>query len=73
MSNKAKAILGIIMVCGGIIAAIWCVIAALIFAFKNPDMTELRRLLEYPVPSVIGLISLAIMKIGVNMIGDYKE
>jgi hypothetical protein len=73
MENKVKAICGIIMVFGGIIAAIGCVIASIIFAFQNPDMTELRRFLEYPGPSIIALISLAVMKIGVNMIKSYEE
>ena len=71
--NKTKAILGIIMVFGGIIAVIVCTISAIIFAFQNPDMTELRRLLEYPEPSIIGLISLVIAQIGAHMIKSYKE
>ena len=66
--KNVKVILGFIMVFGGFIAAMGCVIAALVFAFQNPDMTELRRLLEYPGPSVIGLISLGIMYLGAKIL-----
>lgn len=66
--KNTKVILGLIMVFGGFIAAVGCVIASIILSFQNPDMTELRRFLEYPGPTIIGLISIAIIYVGKEII-----
>lgn len=53
-----KKIIGIILMLGSFIGILCCVVAAMVFYFKNPDMTELRRFLEYPTPTILGIIFL---------------
>lgn len=68
MNNKAKMIIGCIMVVIGIIAIICCAIAGIIITILNPDMTEMRQFIEYPEPTIIALISLVAVHIGTKMI-----
>lgn len=35
-----------------------CGVASIVFSVKNPDMTEMRRLMEYPQPVIIGCVAL---------------
>ena len=66
--GKIKAILGMLMLFGGIGTALCCIIAVIVFTVKNPDMTELRRFIEYPEPVVIGVMSAIIARFGMYMI-----
>lgn len=72
MYNKKKpnltAIIGCILIVVAIIAIIGCAIAAAIFYFQNPDMTELRRFIEYPAPSIIALIAIVVAYVGKYLI-----
>jgi hypothetical protein len=47
-----KGILGCALISCGLIGMIVCAIAACVFAWQNPYMTEMRRFLEYPWPTV---------------------
>lgn len=53
-----RKITGSILVVGGLIGILCCAVVATIFYFKNPDMTELRRFLEYPAPTILAIIFL---------------
>ena len=72
MYNRKKhnltAIIGCILIVLAIIAIIGCAIAAVIFYFQNPDMTELRRFIEYPAPSIIALIAIVVAYVGKYLI-----
>lgn len=70
---KIKLLIGIILTIGGFIGAIICAIAAIIFYFQNPDMTGLRRFIEYPAPSIWAIICFVCEKIGLDMIGSKKR
>lgn len=48
----------------GLIGIIACAIAACVFAWKNPDMTEIRRFLEYPWPTVWCIVDVVAMEVG---------
>lgn len=62
--SNLTAIIGWILIVLAIIAIIGCGIAAAIFYFQNPDMTELRRFIEYPAPSIIALIAVIAVFVG---------
>ena len=49
-----------------IIILIACVISTAIFYFNNPDMTDLRRLIENPKPAIIAIIAFIMAKILLN-------
>ena len=72
MYNRKKhnltEIIGCILIIVAIIAIIGCGIAAAIFYFQNPDMTELRRFIEYPAPSIIALIAIVVAYVGKYLI-----
>ena len=52
---KVKEFIGAALIVGGLVGMIICVIASGIFYFQNPDMTDLRRFIEYPQPAIGGL------------------
>lgn len=72
MYNRKKhnltAIIGCILVVLAFISMIGCVIAAVIFYYQNPDMTALRRFIEYPAPSIIALIAIIVAYVGKYLI-----
>ena len=72
MYNRKKsnltAIIGCILIIVAIIAIIGSAVAAVIFYFQNPDMTELRRFIEYPAPSIIALIAIVVVYVGKYLI-----
>lgn len=72
MYNRKKfnltAIIGCILIVLAIIAIIGSAVASVIFYFQNPDMTELRRFIEYPAPSIIALIAIVVVYVGKYLI-----
>ena len=73
MSKNIVSLIGIILTLGGFIGLIACGIAAMVFYFQNPDMTDLRRLIEYPGPSIWAVVCLICEAIGRGMIGSKKR
>ena len=47
-----------------LIGMLACVISATIFYFQNPDMTELRRFIEFPWPTIGAVVCLVVYGIG---------
>ena len=47
----------------GFIVMVGCAIASIVFAIQNPDMTEMRRLIEYPWPTIVLGVDLIILGI----------
>lgn len=47
-----------------------CVVGATVFYFQNPDMTELRRLIEFPWPTIGFMACLVVYVIGEYVIKD---
>lgn len=68
MNKSVKTIIGCIMVIIGIIAMLACCVTEVILQIQNPDMTELRLFIEYPAPTIIGIISFIIVCIGKEII-----
>ena len=59
MKDKFYTIIYII----GFIVMVGCAIASIVFAIQNPDMTEMRRLIEYPWPTIVLGVDLIILGI----------
>ena len=53
-----------------LIGMLACVISATVFYFQNPDMTELRRFIEFPWPTIGVVICLVVYVIGEYVIKD---
>lgn len=73
MTKNIKALIGIILTLGGFVGLIACAIAVIVFYFQNPDMTGLRRFLEYPEPSIWAVVCIICEGIGRNMIDSKKR
>ena len=58
MKNKITTTVGMILILGAFIALIIAAIWSTIFRFQNPDMTDLRLVIENPTPTIIAIVSL---------------
>lgn len=59
-----KGIIGCMLILCGFIGMIICAISACVFILQNPNMTEMRRFLEYPWPIVWCIVDYVGMRIG---------
>ena len=66
--KKTKDIIGCGLILCGFIGIIACVIAAYVFMWQNPDMTEMRRFLEYPWPTVWCIVDFIGVQVGLRMV-----
>lgn len=66
--KNLKVWIGIILYFAGFIGVIACAIAAIVFAWQNPDMTNIRRFLEYPDPTVWCIVDAIAMEIGQRLV-----
>jgi hypothetical protein len=73
MDMKIKDVIAVVLVLGGIIGVIVCAITALVFYFQNPDMTALRRSMEFPWPTIGALISFIATEVGVQLANDRRK
>ena len=65
--KQVKTIIGGILIIGAFIGMIICVITSTVFYFQNPDMTALRRFIEYPAPTIWAIICFVCAKIGIGL------
>ena len=68
-----KLILSAVLVFGGILGAIGGAIAFGICRWQNPDMTEIRAMMEFPTPIIIAVISAAVVWLGTRLVDTIKE
>lgn len=68
--SKTKTIIGLVLMIISTISVVACAVCATVFYFQNPDMTELRRLIEFPQPAIGVVICLAVFGIGKYIIKD---
>lgn len=64
MKHDIRLIAWAIIVVVTLIVIITCTVVSVIFQFSHPDMTTTRRLLEFPQPLIISIISAVIFFIG---------
>ena len=70
MNKNIKAIIGFIIFVVGIIAAICCVITSVVLSIQNPDMTDMRFMIEYPKLTMMSFVSVIITYIGAKIINQ---
>lgn len=63
-NNKIKTIIGMALIIISFIAIIVSAIWAIVFNLMNPDMTELRLFIENPYPTIIAIVSTAVLAVG---------
>ncbi len=68
--SKIKTIIRFVLMIISLIGMIACAVCATVFYFQNPDMTGLRRLIEFPQPTIGVAICLAVFGIGKYVIKD---
>lgn len=69
MKNNIKTIIGITLIIVAFIAIMAAAIWAVVFNLMNPDMTELRLFIENPYPTIIALVSAAVLMVGKLILG----
>lgn len=69
MNNNIKTTIGMILILIAFIAMIVAAIWSMIFNFQNPDMTDLRLVIENPGPTIIAIVSLIGFGVGKTLIG----
>lgn len=68
-NNKIKTIIGMTLIIISFIAIIASAIWAIVFNLMNPDMTELRLFIENPYPTIIAIVSVAVLMVGKFWLG----
>ena len=68
--SKTKTIIGLVLMIISTIGMVVCAVCATVFYFQNPDMTELRRFIEFPWPIIGAAVCLAVFGIGKYAIKD---
>lgn len=69
MKNNIKTIIGMVLIIIAFVAIIASAIWALVFHLINPDMTELRLFIENPYPTIICIVSMALLMVGKFWLG----
>lgn len=67
---KIKTIIRLALMIVSLIGMIACSVSATVFYIRNPDMTELRRLIEFPWPTIGVVACLAVFGAVVFVIKD---
>lgn len=68
--GKIKTIIRLALMIVSLIGMFACAVSATVFYFQNPDMTELRRLIEFPWPTIGVVVCLVVFGIGTYVIKD---
>lgn len=68
--SKIKTIIRLALMIISLIGMLACAVSATVFYVQNPDMTELRRLIEFPWPTIGAVVCLAVYGIGKYVIKD---
>lgn len=68
--SKTKTIIGLVLMIISTIGMVACAVCATVFYFQNPDMTELRRFIKFPWPTIGAAVCLAVFGIGKYAIKD---
>lgn len=63
-------VIRLVLISVSLIGMIACAVSAMVFYFQNPDMTELRRFIEFPWPTIGVMVCLVAYVIGEYVIKD---
>lgn len=67
--NDIKTIISMALIIIAFIAIVVSAIWAIVFQLMHPDMTELRLFIENPYPTIICIVSLAVLMVGKFWLG----
>lgn len=62
--SKIKKTIRFVLTLVSLIGMLACVVSTTVFHFQNPDMTELRRFIEFPWPTIGAVVCLVVYGIG---------
>ena len=68
--SKIKTAIRLVLMIVSLIGMLACSVSATVFYIQNSDMTELRRLIEFPQSAIGVVICLAVFGIGKYVIKD---
>lgn len=68
--SKTKTIIRLALIIVSLMGMLACSVSATVFYIQNPDMTELRRLIEFPWPTIGVVVCFVVYGIGKYMIKD---
>ena len=68
--SKTKTIIRLALMIASLMGMLVCSVSATVFYIRNPDMTELRRLIEFPWPTIGVVVCLVVYGIGKYVIKD---
>lgn len=68
--SKTKTIIRLALMIVSLMGMLVCSVSATVFYIRNPDMTELRRLIEFPWPTIGVVVFLVVYGIGKYVIKD---
>lgn len=68
--SKTKTIIRLALMIVSLMGMLACSVSAMVFYIRNPDMTELRRLIEFPWPTIGVVVCLVVYGIGKYVIKD---
>lgn len=68
--SNIKTIVRLALIVMSLLGMIACAMCQIVFYFQNPDMTELRRIIEFPWPTIGLVICLAVFGIGLFVVKD---
>jgi hypothetical protein len=66
--KNVKGVIGCVLILCGFLGMLACIIASCVFSWQNPDMTAMRRFLEYPQPSVWCIVDYIGIQVGIWMV-----
>lgn len=68
--SKIKKTIRFVLIIVSLMGMFACAVSTTVFYFQNPDMTELRRLIEFPWPTIGLVVCLVVYGIGKYVIKD---
>lgn len=68
--SKTKTIIRLALMIVFLMGMLACSVSATVFYIRNPDMTELKRLIEFPWPTIGVVVRLVVYGIGKYVIKD---
>ena len=67
---KIKDVIGVLLIIAALIGMVVSSICAVVFNIQNPDMTELRLLIENPGPAIAAIICFVLFLVGRCILDD---
>lgn len=70
---KTKRTVGIILMLIALVGVVVAGVCSVVYGIQNPDMTEMRQLIENPGPPVAAIICFIMYYVSIYLISDTKK